>query len=59
MKRKYKRECLPELRKLTKELEDAIVEKDIEKERESRSKLNSLISKIKSLPFIEKEKDID
>lgn len=50
-KEKFKRDFLPELRNLMKELEDAIIEKDAEEEKKLTLKLEILLRKISKSNF--------
>lgn len=50
-KEKFKRDFLPELRNLMKELEDAIIEKDAEEEKRLTLKLEILLRKISKSNF--------
>lgn len=50
---KYKRDYLPQLRRLCKELEDAIIEKDEKAENESILELEIALRKIRRSKFFE------
>lgn len=51
-KEKFKRDHLPQLRRCTKELEDAIIEKDESKEIEAIEAVEKAIKEIKSSRYI-------
>lgn len=52
IKEKLKRDFLPELRNITKELEDAIIEKNSEEEKKITLKLEVLLRKINKALFV-------
>lgn len=54
LEKKYKRNYLPSLRRLTKEIEDAIVEKDLKEEKELREKLISILKEIEEADYSDK-----
>lgn len=51
-KQKYKRDYLPKLRRLTKELEDAIIERNHEKEKSAIVELKETLNLISNSKYV-------
>lgn len=51
-KQKYKRDYLPKLRRLTRELEDAIIERNHEKEKSAIVELQETLNLISNLKYV-------